>query len=99
MVGSSSRPGTLCKATGAGRVVRGQCPRFGRGGQAAEIVGKVMDSDGNIVAAGDAEGNVVLTDEEGNVLAADEKGNTIVEAAVGSGAVLGSNGNIKGLRY
>ena len=54
-----------------------------------------MDSDGNIVAAGDAEGNVVLTDEEGNVLAADEKGNTIVEAADGSGTVLGS---IKGLR-
>ena len=53
-----------------------------------------MDSDGNIVAAGDAKVNVVLTDEEGNVLAADEKGNTIVEAAVGSGALLGSNGNI-----
>ena len=95
MAESSSRPGTLCKATGAGRVVRGQCPRFGRGGQAAEILGEVMDSDGNIVAARDAEGNVVLTYGEGNVLSADEKGNTTcVEAADGSGAVLGSNGNI-----
>ena len=94
MGGSSSRPGTLCKGNGCWPVGRGQCPRFGRGGQAAEISGEVMESDGNIVAAGDAEGNVVLTDEEGNVLAADEKGNTIVEAAVGSGAVLGSNGNI-----
>ena len=36
-----------------------------------------MDSDGNIVLAGDAEGNVVLTDGEGNVLAADEKGSTM----------------------
>ena len=54
-----------------------------------------MDSDGNIIAAEHAEGNVVLTDEEGSVLAADKKGNTIVEATDGSGTVLGS---IKGLR-
>ena len=80
-------------ATGAGRL-EGQCPCCRQEEQAAEISVEVMDSDGNIVVAGVAEGNVVLTDEEGNVLAADEKGNTIVEAADGSGAVLESNGNI-----
>ena len=69
--------GHYVRATGAGRL-GGQCPRCRRGGQATDISGAVMESDGNIVAAGDAEGNVVLTDGEGNVLAANEKGNTIV---------------------
>ena len=48
----------------------------------------MLDSDGNIVAAGDAEGNLVMINGEGNVLATDEEGNTFVEAADGSGAVL-----------
>ena len=56
--------------------------------------GAVLDSCGNIIAAGDVERNVGLNDGEGNVVAIDEKGNTIVEAADGSGAVLGFDGNI-----
>ena len=47
--------------------------------------GAVMDSCGNIIAAGDVERNVGLNDGEGNVVAIDKKGNTIVEAADGSG--------------
>ena len=77
MVESSSRSGTLCSGNGCWQV-EGQCPCCRRGEQAAEILGEVMDSDGNIVSAGHTEGNVVLTNEEGNVLAADKKGNTIV---------------------
>ena len=50
--------------------------------------GVVLDSNGNIVASGDAVGNVVLTDCQGNILSSDKEGNTIIETAEVSGAML-----------
>ena len=47
--------------------------------EAVDGSGVVLDSEGNIIAAGDPEGNVVLTDGEGNVIGV-EGGNTIISS-------------------
>ena len=49
--------------------------------EAADGSGVVMDSGGNIIAAGDDEGNVVLSDGEGNVIALSKEGNTIISSS------------------
>ena len=63
--------------------------------EAAECSVVMMDSGGNIIAAGDAEGYVVLTDGEDNVIAVEgAQHHHITETTEGSGAVLSSDGNI-----
>ena len=39
-----------------------------------------MNSGGNIIAAGDFEGNVVLSDGEGNAIALSKEGNAIISS-------------------